>query len=128
MAEPSPETGTSSSAQKLIISSAPLAVENEEEKAYMGIGTTPDVHGAAMKIQRARDVYKAYAGVEEKPNKVEVLSWYFYELCSYFILTVLIPIVFPLIISQVANGSLASVEEGSATRALFANKRKSNCK
>lgn len=123
MAEPSPETGTSSSAQQLIISSAPLAVENEEERAYMGIGTTPDVHGAAMKIQRARDVYKAYAGVEEKPNKVEVLSWYFYELCSYFILTVLIPIVFPLIISQVANGSLASVEGGFSDKGFVCKQK-----
>ncbi|PQP95274.1 hypothetical protein Pyn_23388 [Prunus yedoensis var. nudiflora] len=112
MAEPTPETGTSSSAQELIISSSPRAVEYEDEKAYIGIGTTPDVHGVAMKIQRASDAYMAYAEVEEKPNKVEVLSWYFYEFCSYFILTVLIPIVFPLIISQVANGSLASVEGG----------------
>ncbi|PQQ18621.1 hypothetical protein Pyn_03656 [Prunus yedoensis var. nudiflora] len=112
MAEPTPETGTSSSAQELIISSSPRTVEYEDEKAYIGIGTTPDVHGVAMKIQRASDAYMAYAEVEEKPNKVEVLSWYFYEFCSYFILTVLIPIVFPLIISQVANGSLASVEGG----------------
>ncbi|KAH0974609.1 hypothetical protein GBA52_016508 [Prunus armeniaca] len=123
MAEPSPETGTSSSAQELIISSALQAVENEEEKAYMGIGTTPDVHGAGMKIQRARDVYKAYAGVEEKPNKVEVLSWYFYELCSYFILTVLIPIVFPLIISQVANGPLASVEGGFSDKGFVCKQK-----
>ncbi|KAL3635786.1 hypothetical protein CASFOL_020333 [Castilleja foliolosa] len=37
---------------------------------------------------------------EEKPTKCEILVWYLYELCSYFVHTVLIPIVFPLIISQ----------------------------
>ncbi|BFG30867.1 hypothetical protein CerSpe_171410 [Prunus speciosa] len=123
MTEPTPETGTSSSAQELIISSSPRTVEYEDEKAYIGIGTTPDVHGVAMKIQRASDAYMAYAEVEEKPNKVEVLSWYFYEFCSYFILTVLIPIVFPLIISQVANGSLASVEGGFSDKGFVCKQK-----
>lgn len=124
MAESSPETGTSNSAQELIISSAARAFENQEEKGYMGIVSTPDVHGAAMEIQRARDAYIAYAEVEEKPNKVEILSWYFYELCSYFIHTVLIPIVFPLIISRVANGPLASVEGGGFSDKGFFCKQK----
>lgn len=61
---------------------------------------TPDVHNVAMKIQRAQDMYKANGGIEEKPTKGEVLGWYLYGLCSYFVHTVLIPIVFPLIISQ----------------------------
>lgn len=63
---------------------------------------TPDVYSVGVKIERAREIYKAYAGVEEKPTKSEVLGWYFYGLCSYFVHTVLIPIVFPLIISQTA--------------------------
>ncbi|KAI3694327.1 hypothetical protein L1987_77291 [Smallanthus sonchifolius] len=37
---------------------------------------------------------------EDKPTKGEVMSWCFYELCSYFTHTVLLTIVFPLIISQ----------------------------
>ncbi|KAL0329890.1 UNVERIFIED_CONTAM: hypothetical protein Sradi_4975700 [Sesamum radiatum] len=61
---------------------------------------TPDVHSVSMKIQRAREVYKAYGGIEDKPTKGEVMVWYLYGLCSYFVHTVLIPIVFPLIISQ----------------------------
>ncbi|KAG8375160.1 hypothetical protein BUALT_Bualt10G0071500 [Buddleja alternifolia] len=61
---------------------------------------TPDAHNVAMKIQRAREVYKAYGGIEDKPTKGEILVWYLYGLCSYFVHTVLIPIVFPLIISQ----------------------------
>ncbi|XP_047975213.1 uncharacterized protein LOC125217733 [Salvia hispanica] len=40
---------------------------------------------------------------EEKPTNVEILLWYMYEFCSYFIHTVLIPIVFPLIISQTVS-------------------------
>lgn len=61
---------------------------------------TPDVHSVAIKIQRAREVYR---GLENKPTNFEVLLWYFYGLCSYFVHTVLIPIVFPLIISQTVS-------------------------
>ncbi|KAL2236755.1 uncharacterized protein LOC105172840 [Sesamum indicum] len=61
---------------------------------------TLDVHSVSMKIQRAREVYKAYGEDEDKPTKGEVMVWYLYGLCSYFVHTVLIPIVFPLIISQ----------------------------
>ena len=62
---------------------------------------TPDVHDAAVKITRAKEAYKAYARLEEEPTKGEVLGWCLYGLCSYFIQTVLIPIVFPLLISQI---------------------------
>ncbi|KAM1282478.1 hypothetical protein ACFX2I_022918 [Malus domestica] len=102
MAEPlsSPEVETSTVQQELIRSAA-------VEIAYLAGDdiTTPDVHGAGMKIERARDAYKVYAGFEEKPNKVEILSWYFYELCSHFIHLVLIPIVFPLIITQIGDAA-----------------------
>lgn len=97
----SPEAGSSSTAitaQDRELIPARRAVE-EDIASY----TTQDVHGASMKIQRAREAYKEYAGLEEKPKKVEVLSWYFYELCSHFILTVLVPIVFPLILTQIVK-------------------------
>lgn len=104
MAEPpsSPEVKTSTSTvQQELIRSAAVEI------AYLAGDniTTPDVHGAGMKIERARDAYKIYAGFEEKPNKVEILSWYFYELCSHFIHLVLIPIVFPLIITQIGDAA-----------------------
>lgn len=83
-------------------------MEDEEE---MTTQHTPDVNGTAMKLERANQAYKAYAGLQDKPTKGEVLAWYFYELCSYFIHTVLIPIVFPLIISQVVSSPLQSVDE-----------------
>lgn len=60
-----------------------------------------DVDSVARKIRRARrQVRKKY---EEKPTNAEVVMWYLYELCSYFVHTVLIPIVFPLIISQTVS-------------------------
>ncbi|KAE8055738.1 hypothetical protein FH972_012560 [Carpinus fangiana] len=64
---------------------------------------TPDVQSAAMKMERAKEAYNGYAGNEEKPASVEVWSWYLYEFCSYFIQSVLMPIVFPLIMSQIAS-------------------------
>ncbi|KAK3037650.1 hypothetical protein RJ639_030427 [Escallonia herrerae] len=61
---------------------------------------TPDIHDVGMKIQRADENYKAYGGYQDKPTKPEVFGWLLYGLCSYFIHTVLVPILFPLIISQ----------------------------
>lgn len=63
----------------------------------------PDVHGESKKIQRAVEDYTAYGGIQDKPTKGEVMLWYLYGLCSYFVHTVLIPIVFPLIISQTVS-------------------------
>ncbi|CAM8891266.1 unnamed protein product [Rhodiola kirilowii] len=70
----------------------------DQSSPHTSLQMTPQ--DAGEKLARAREVYKAYAGVEDKPSRGEVLGWYFYELCSYFIHTVLLPIVFPLIISQ----------------------------
>ncbi|KAK1368294.1 Interleukin-15 [Heracleum sosnowskyi] len=62
---------------------------------------TPDVHSVSMKLERAKEVYREYGGIQDKPSKGEVILWCFYGLCSYFLHTVLIPILFPLIISQI---------------------------
>ncbi|KAK2662617.1 hypothetical protein Ddye_001191 [Dipteronia dyeriana] len=62
-----------------------------------------DVQNAAMKIERGREAYKGYVGLEEKPSKVEIWCWYLYGLSSYFVLTTLVPVVFPLIISQISS-------------------------
>lgn len=64
------------------------------------IGSTTDVHSTGLQIERARDAYRAYAAVEEKPSKAEVFGWHLYGFCTYFIQTTLLPILFPLIISQ----------------------------
>ncbi|KAK6158462.1 hypothetical protein DH2020_005776 [Rehmannia glutinosa] len=79
---------------------SPQIQERPKEGIEVNMATTPDVHSVGMKIQRAREVYKAYGGIEDKPTKGEIMVWYLYGLCSYFVHTVLIPIVFPLIISQ----------------------------
>lgn len=60
----------------------------------------PHVHNVGEMLRQASDAYKHFAGIEDRPIKLEVILWYIYGLCSYFIHTVLLPIVFPLIISQ----------------------------
>jgi hypothetical protein len=47
--------------------------------------------------------YVSLDDYEEKPARVEVLGWYFYGFCTYLIHSVLIPIVFPLIVSQTVS-------------------------
>lgn len=107
MAETAREVGETSGMK-------PKVVEEEGEA---------DVHGVGVKITRAKDVYKEYGVFQEKPSMGEVLGWFLYGLCSYFVHAVLIPIVFPLIISQAAtthdtlaqvlgkNGSICSKKE-----------------
>ncbi|XP_039052019.1 uncharacterized protein LOC120193652 [Hibiscus syriacus] len=56
-----------------------------------------------MKMEMAKEAFRAYSGLEHKPPRHEIWVWYAYELCSYFVHTVLIPIVFSLIISQVVD-------------------------
>ncbi|XWS49333.1 hypothetical protein CRYUN_Cryun13aG0154700 [Craigia yunnanensis] len=62
--------------------------------------STSDVHDISMKMERAKETYRTYSRLEHKPTRQELWAWYAYELCSYFVHTVLIPIVFSLIISQ----------------------------
>lgn len=52
---------------------------------------------------RSREEYGAYQVVQDKPARLEVIGSYLYEFCSYFIQTLLIPVVFPLIISQLQH-------------------------
>lgn len=60
--------------------------------------------GGGVQIERARGGgYGAYDAMEEKPARVEVWGWHLYGFCTYFVETALIPIVFPLIISQVVG-------------------------
>ncbi|KAK4752282.1 hypothetical protein SAY87_021080 [Trapa incisa] len=64
------------------------------------IAASADVHRSGQQMERARDVYRDCAAVEEKPSKAEVFGWHLYGFCTYFIQTTLIPVLFPLIISQ----------------------------
>lgn len=74
--------------------------DNEEDD----IVNTPDVQSMAMKMERAEKAYMVYEEQEGgNPAGLEVWGWYLYEFCSYFVHSVLIPIVFPLIISQVVS-------------------------
>ncbi|KAL9177388.1 hypothetical protein ABFS82_01G055200 [Erythranthe guttata] len=76
-------------------------IQERSKEGFVAETATPDVRNVGMKIKRAQEMHKAYGGgIEDKPSKGEVMTWYLYGLCSYFVHTVLIPIVFPLIISQ----------------------------
>lgn len=52
-----------------------------------------------------------YEGIGEKPSRFEVWGWYLYEFCSYFVQTVIIPVLFPLIISQLQQLHIDPVHE-----------------
>lgn len=78
-------------------------------------GGTTDLHNRAVKILRAREAYNGYEEVGEKPSRFEVLGWYLYEFCFYFVQTVLVPVVFPLIISQLQNLPTQSLQEWNKT-------------
>ncbi|KAK7263551.1 hypothetical protein RJT34_31143 [Clitoria ternatea] len=56
-----------------------------------------------MQAGRSRDTKNSYEETGEEPSRFDVWGWYLYEFCSYFVQTVLIPLVFPLIISQLQH-------------------------
>lgn len=79
--------------------------------------TRPDLHNRAVKILRARETYNGGYNDEvgEKPSRFEVFGWYLYEFCFYFVQTVLVPVVFPLIISQLQKQPTVSLQEWNKT-------------
>lgn len=83
---------------------AQTSIATDHDEASTPERTEDSMKGYMSRNQRAKESYRAYGGlIEEKPRKMEVFGWCFYELCSYFLLNVLIPIVFPLIISQIVH-------------------------
>ncbi|XAR54738.1 hypothetical protein NMG60_11030005 [Bertholletia excelsa] len=73
----------------------PMSMEDEDS------AECAEIHRMVKIKEDEEEDLKAYAGSGLKPTKLEVVGWLLYELCSYCILTVLIPMVFPLFISQV---------------------------
>lgn len=71
------------------------AIEDDESEHSLDVKA---MESRELKSETETEVYDEYE--DDKPTKGEVLSWCFYELCSYFTHTVLLTIVFPLIISQ----------------------------
>lgn len=65
--------------------------------------TTPDILGNPEQLEKVRDAYKEHAKVEDPPTMAELIGWYLYGLSTYFIQTVLVPVLFPLIVAQVAS-------------------------
>jgi len=62
----------------------------------------------AREIQVVREAYRrettapSYVIPEEPPAMVELVGWYLYGFCSYFITHLLLPVLFPAIVTQVA--------------------------
>ncbi|XP_031120531.1 uncharacterized protein LOC116023669 [Ipomoea triloba] len=104
-----PDTEISSQSQR----PRPRSMEDDDEEStpeivrtmkVVGDGDDNSVKGnnnySYSSYNDKNDDDVVYVGNEEKPSKGEIFSWYFYGLCSYFIHTLLIPIVFPLIVSH----------------------------
>ncbi|KAJ3690912.1 hypothetical protein LUZ61_020076 [Rhynchospora tenuis] len=67
---------------------------------------TPDTREIQV-VPNRPDTYSypyLYASVvpEDPPSPLELAGWYIYGFCSYFVMTVLLPVLFPLLITQVA--------------------------
>ncbi|KAI4343299.1 hypothetical protein MLD38_027825 [Melastoma candidum] len=94
-----------------------MAVRDEEEVEELPPSPPRNVEAAKKTAEVTGDVYNENLGIDDKPSRVEVIGWYLYEFCSYFIITVLIPIVFPLIISQTVGlpESVSPVHGSSCT-------------
>ncbi|MED6206231.1 hypothetical protein PIB30_024823 [Stylosanthes scabra] len=60
----------------------------------------PGPYGRTKRNYDDDDEYNEEIVVGEKPSRFEVWGWCVYELCSYMVQSVVIPVVFPLIISQ----------------------------
>lgn len=73
-----------------------------------GGGAPQSGEETAREIQVVREAYRrepaapAYVIPEEPPAMVELVGWYIYGFCSYFITHLLLPVLFPAIITQVA--------------------------
>ncbi|KAK7386806.1 hypothetical protein VNO78_27142 [Psophocarpus tetragonolobus] len=65
----------------------------------------------SSKMSGEANSYSSYEEMGDEPSSFEVWGWYLYEFCSYFVQTVLIPVVFPLIISQLQHLPKDPVQE-----------------
>ena len=71
-------------------------------------------NGNSIETRSMRSSNYSYANEEvigDEASRFEVWGWYLYEFCSYFVQTVLIPVVFPLIISQLQHLPMDPVQE-----------------
>ncbi|GMJ00221.1 hypothetical protein HRI_003691300 [Hibiscus trionum] len=79
------------------------APDPTEHREVIDRSAFDDGSGVSMKMEIAKEAFRTYSRLEHKPPRHETWAWYAYELCTYFVHTVLIPIVFSLIISQIVD-------------------------
>lgn len=79
------------------LSSSPMSgtAAGSPETSYKAAEPTPDIHNAASQIQMAKD---GYTEQEVLPTRTELGVWYLYDLSSFFVPTLLLPVVFPLLL------------------------------
>eukprot|EP01018_Ginkgo_biloba_P028648 Gb_34633 [translate_table: standard] len=58
---------------------------------------------AAQRFYKAQETFKKYAALEDQPTRTEIISWHIYGLCSHFVQAVLIPLLFPLLLSHTVH-------------------------
>ncbi|OAY68513.1 hypothetical protein ACMD2_04437 [Ananas comosus] len=96
-------------------------LERGEEETYKGLEAPPSMAaaGAGAERERRRKGGVGWCGglrgggrvgvgvvvAEDPPARIELVGWYAYAVCSFFVLAVLVPVLFPLIIAQIASSS-----------------------
>ncbi|VAH99365.1 unnamed protein product [Triticum turgidum subsp. durum] len=80
----------------------------------------PAAEETTREIQVVREAYRqpaapAYVMPEEPPAMVELVGWYLYGFCSFFITHLLLPVLFPAIVTQVAFPSSDFTPEAKYT-------------
>lgn len=83
-------------------------------------GQPPAAEETTREIQVVREAYRqpaapAYVMPEEPPAMVELVGWYLYGFCSFFITHLLLPVLFPAIVTQVAFPSSDFTPEAKYT-------------
>jgi hypothetical protein len=89
------------------VAAPPMAKNGGGNGGKNGGGQPPAAEETTREIQVVREAYRqpaapAYVMPEEPPAMVELVGWYLYGFCSYFITHLLLPVLFPTIVTQVA--------------------------
>ena len=103
------------------VAAPPMAKNGGGNGGKGGHGAQPPAaEETTREIQVVREAYRqpaapAYVMPEEPPAMVELVGWYLYGFCSFFITHLLLPVLFPAIVTQVAFPSSDFTPEAKYT-------------
>ncbi|KAF7092866.1 hypothetical protein CFC21_095319 [Triticum aestivum] len=103
------------------VAAPPMAKNGGGNGGKGGNGAQPPAaEETTREIQVVREAYRqpaapAYVMPEEPPAMVELVGWYLYGFCSFFITHLLLPVLFPAIVTQVAFPSSDFTPEAKYT-------------